>query len=185
MIILSWFPLDWLDGSPCSSKNSQEPSPAPQFENINSSTLSLLSGPAVTSLHDYWKDHSFDYISSVQFSSGAQSCLTLATTWIAACQGSLSITNSRSSSKLMSIESVMPYSHLILYRPLLLLPSIPHSIRVFSNDSTLHIDLYKTHLIRLCDLSHFHKLFHFLVFPLKFILKRRSEQLGNYCLWYA
>ena len=61
----------------------------------------------------------------------------LATPWTAACQASLSITNSRSSLKLMSIESVMPSSHLILCRPLLLLPPIPPSIRVFSNESTL------------------------------------------------
>ena len=54
-----------------------------------------------------------------------------------ACQPSLSITNSRSSLKLMSIQSVMPSSHLILCRPLLLLPPIPPSIRVFSNESTL------------------------------------------------
>ena len=60
-----------------------------------------------------------------------------ATPWIAARQASLSITNSRSSLKLKSIESVMPSSHLILCRPLLLLPPIPPSIRVFSNDSTL------------------------------------------------
>ena len=59
--------------------------------------------------------------------------------WIAARQASLSITNSRSSLKLISTESVMPSSHLILCRPLLLLPSIFHSIRVFSNESTLHI----------------------------------------------
>ena len=63
----------------------------------------------------------------------------LATPWIAACQASLSITNSRSLFKLMSIESVMPSSHLILCLPLLLLPPIPPSIRVFSNESTLHI----------------------------------------------
>ena len=61
------------------------------------------------------------------------------TPWITACQASLSITNSQSSLKLMSIESVMPSSHLILCHPLLLLPSIPLSIRVFSNESTLHI----------------------------------------------
>ena len=61
------------------------------------------------------------------------------TPWIAACQSSLSITNSRSSLKLRSIESVMPSSHLILCRPLLLLPPIPPSIRVFSNESVLHI----------------------------------------------
>ena len=61
-----------------------------------------------------------------------------ATPWIAARQASLSITNSQSLPRLMSIESVMPSSHLILCRPLLL-PSIPPSIRVFSNESTLRI----------------------------------------------
>ena len=61
------------------------------------------------------------------------------TPWIAACQASLSITISRSSLKLMSIKSVMPSSHLILCHPLLLLPSIFLSVRVFSNESTLHI----------------------------------------------
>ena len=68
------------------------------------------------------------------------SCVQLfATPWITACQASLSITNSWSSLKLTSVESVMPSSHLILCRPLLLLPPIPPSIRVFSNESTLRI----------------------------------------------
>ena len=62
-----------------------------------------------------------------------------ATPWIAACQASLSITNSWNSLKLMSIESVMPSSYLILCHLLLLLPPIPPSIRVFSNESTLHM----------------------------------------------
>ena len=62
-----------------------------------------------------------------------------ATPWITARQASLSITNSQSSLKLMSIESVMPSSHLILCCPLLLLPPIPPSIRVFSNASALHM----------------------------------------------
>ena len=62
-----------------------------------------------------------------------------ATPWTAGCQASLSVTNSWSSPKLMCIESVMPSSHLILCHPLLLLPSIPPSIRVFSNESTVHI----------------------------------------------
>ena len=62
-----------------------------------------------------------------------------ATPWIAALQASLSITNSRSSLKFTSIESVMPSSHLILCRPLLLLPPIPLNIKVFSNESTLHV----------------------------------------------
>ena len=61
-----------------------------------------------------------------------------ATPWITACQASLSITNSRSSLRLMSIELVKPSSHLILCRPPLL-PPIPPSIRVFSNESTLHM----------------------------------------------
>ena len=61
------------------------------------------------------------------------------TSWTAACQASLSINNSRSLLKLMSIESVMPSNHLILCRPLLLLPSIFPSIRVFSNESALRI----------------------------------------------
>ena len=74
--------------------------------------------------------------SSVQSLSRVQ---LFATPWIAAHQASLSITNSRSSPKLMSIESVMPSNHLILCRPLLLLPPIPPSIRVFSNESTLHM----------------------------------------------
>ena len=73
----------------------------------------------------------------LQFSSGQSfSCVRLfMTPWIPARQASLSITNSRSSLKLMSIESVMPSSHLILCRPLLL----PSSIRVFSNELTLHV----------------------------------------------
>jgi len=62
-----------------------------------------------------------------------------ATPWITARQASLSITNSQSSLRLTSIQSVMPSSHLILCRPLLLLPPIPPSIRVFSNESTLHM----------------------------------------------
>ena len=66
------------------------------------------------------------------------SCVQLfATPWTAALQASLSITNSRSLFKLMSIELVMPSSHLILCHRILLLPPIPPSIRVFSNESTL------------------------------------------------
>ena len=61
------------------------------------------------------------------------------TPWTAARQASLSITNSRSSFKPTSIESMMPSSHLIICRPLLLLPPIPPSLRVFSNESTLHM----------------------------------------------
>ena len=61
------------------------------------------------------------------------------TAWTAACQASLSITNSRSLPKLMSIESVMPFNHLILCHPLLLLPSVFPSIRIFSNKSAFCI----------------------------------------------
>ena len=60
-----------------------------------------------------------------------------ATPWTAVCQATMSITNSQSLLKLISIESVMPSNHLILCRPLLLLPPIPPSIRIFSNESTL------------------------------------------------
>ena len=77
--------------------------------------------------------------SLVQFSRSVLSCLTLCDPWTAACQAFLSITNSRSPPKLMSIELVMPSNYLILCRPLLLLPSIPPSIRVFPNESTLRI----------------------------------------------
>ena len=76
---------------------------------------------------------------SVQVSSVAQSCPTLCDPMDCSTPASLSITNSRSSLRLTSIKSVMPSSHLILCRPLLLLPPIPHSIRVFSNESTLCI----------------------------------------------
>ena len=62
-----------------------------------------------------------------------------ATPWTAACQASLSITNSRSLTKLISIDSMMLYNHLIFCHPLLLLPSIFSNIRVFSNESDLHI----------------------------------------------
>ena len=75
----------------------------------------------------------------LQFSSfQSLSCVRLfETPWIAVCQASLSINNSQSSLRLMSIESVMSSIHLILCHPLLLLPPIPTSLRVFSNESTL------------------------------------------------
>ena len=77
------------------------------------------------------------WFSSVQFSHSVVSDFVIPQT--AARQASLSITNSRSFLKLMSIELVMPFSHLILCRPLLLLPSIFPSIRVFSNESALRL----------------------------------------------
>ena len=76
---------------------------------------------------------------SVQISSVTQSGLTLCYPMNPARQASLPITHSWSLLKLMSIESVMPSSHLLLCHPLLLLPPIPPSIRVFSNESALHI----------------------------------------------
>ena len=78
---------------------------------------------------------------SVQFNSvqSLSRVWLFATPWIAARQASLSITNSRSSLKLMSFESVMPSSHFILCHPLLLLSPIPPNIRVFSNESTLRM----------------------------------------------
>ena len=78
---------------------------------------------------------------SVQFSSvqSLSQVWLFVTPWITAHQASLSITNSRSSLRLTSIEAVMPSSYLILCRPLLLLPIIPPSIWVFSNESTLHM----------------------------------------------
>ena len=76
--------------------------------------------------------------SSVKFSSVAQSCLT-ATPWTAAHQASLSFTNSQSLLKIMSIDSVVPSNHLLLYHPLLLPPSIFPSNRVSSSESVLHI----------------------------------------------
>ena len=81
------------------------------------------------------------YLSHIQFSSvqSLSRVQLFVTPWIAAHQASLSITNSRSSLKFTSIELVMPSSHLILCRPLLLLPQIPPSIRVFSNESTLRM----------------------------------------------
>ena len=83
------------------------------------------------------QDTWWDQFSSVQFSRSVVS--DFATPRTAACQASLSITNSQSSLKLISIESVIPSSHLILCHPLFLLPPIPPSIRVFSNESTLRM----------------------------------------------
>ena len=85
--------------------------------------------------HSLW----FLFYTSVWFSSVTQSCPTLCNPWPAARQASLSITNSWSLLSLMSIVLVMPSNHLILCHPLLLSPSIFLSIRVFSNESVLHI----------------------------------------------
>ena len=83
---------------------------------------------------------SSNYVNCIYSSGQSLSHVRLfATPWFAARQASLSINNSRSSLRLTSIKSVMPSSHLILCRPLLLLPSIFPSITVFSNESVLHI----------------------------------------------
>ena len=89
--------------------------------------------PALQYVVKLFEIYAFQF-SSVQSLSRVQ---LFATPWIAAHQASLSITNSQSSLRLTSIKSVMPSSHLILCHPLLLLPPIPPSIRVFSNESTL------------------------------------------------
>ena len=85
--------------------------------------------------------HPSIYLSKLNGFSSVQSLSRVrlfATPWIAACQASLSITNSRSSLRLMSIQSVMPSSHLILCRPLLLLPPIPPSISLFQWVNSSH-----------------------------------------------
>ena len=93
------------------------------------------SGGAIVPSHQQYSPSSL----TVQFSSVTQSCLTLCDPMDCSTQASLSITNSWSLLKLMSTESVMPSNHLILCHPLILLPSIFPSIRVFSNESVLHI----------------------------------------------
>ena len=82
-----------------------------------------------------------EVLGQVQFSSvqSLSRARLIATPWIIACQASLSISNSWSLPKFMSVESVMPSSHLILCRPVLFLPPVPPSIRVFSNESTVHM----------------------------------------------
>ena len=105
-----------------------------------SPSSSPLKSQAPFHSHSWWLEHSHRYlldcVSSVQSLSHVQ---LFATPWIAVRRASLSITNSWSSLRLTSIESVMPSSHLILCCPLLLLPPIPPSIRVFSNESTLRM----------------------------------------------
>ena len=103
---------------------------------INQDFMSKLVYKEMSHWFDSQKAYCLLQFSSVQFS---RSVWLFATPWIAARQASLSITNSWSLLKLRSIELVMPSSHLILCRPLLLLPPIPPSIRVFSSESALRI----------------------------------------------
>ena len=94
----------------------------------------------------------FKWVSSSHQFSSVQSLSRVrlfATPWIAARQSSLSITNSRSSLRLTSIESVMPSNYLSLCHPLLLLPPIPPSIRVFSNESTRNYSLHTSSVVGL------------------------------------
>ena len=96
-------------------------------------------GLSVGLLHYRWILYHLSHQGSPDFHSVQSLSHVQLFAWTAACQASLSITNSQSLLKLMSIESVVPPNHLILCRPLLLPPSIFPSIRVFSNESVLHI----------------------------------------------
>ena len=133
MNIQGWFPLGSTGLISCCPRNSQESSPAPQFRSISSLVLSFLYGPTLISIHDYWKNRQFSSVQSLSH------VWLFVTPWTAACQAFLSITNSWSLLKLMSIDLVMPSNHLILCHPLLLPPSIFPSIRVFLDESVLHI----------------------------------------------
>ena len=91
---------------------------------------------------EVWSDSWGDQISrpdQIRYDQSLSCVRLFATPWIVARQAFLSLTNSRSSLRLTSIESLMPSRHLILCRPLLLLPPVPPSIRVFSNESTLRV----------------------------------------------
>ena len=102
-------------------------------EPLSDSPLGYILRNEILALQKAWPKYE---LSSVQSLSSVR---LFVTPWTAAHQASRSITNSQSLLKLMSIELVMPSKHLILCRPLLLLPSIPPSIRGFSNESALHI----------------------------------------------
>ena len=116
---------------------------------------------------------------SVQFSSvqSLSRVRLFATPWIAARQASLPITNSRNSSKPTSIELVMPSSHLILCCPLFLLPPIPPSIRVFSNESTLHMRWPKYEVIKFLQ----KKLFWIIYWTIHISLYLWAQLLEDYC----
>ena len=113
------------------------------IESVMPSNHLILCGPLLLlllpSVFPSIKVISNESVLCISFSSVAQGIWLFGTPWTAACHASLSITNSRSLLKLMSIESVMPSNHLIHYHSLLLLLSIFPSIRVFSNESVLPI----------------------------------------------
>ena len=116
--------------------NAQKP-PATEHQDKGSDSITILNYTLCITFYTF---QSMFISFAVQFSSVTQSRPTVCNPMdYIARQTSLSITNSRSLLKLMSIESVMPSNHLILCRPLLLLPSIFASIRVFSSESVLHI----------------------------------------------
>ena len=127
-----------------------EPPGKPLFASLSEKILLSTTSPSQMSINmmvSYSKSQSKKHINGfkilqslkmVQFSSVTQSCL-FAAPCTAARQASLSITNSQNLPKLMSIKSVMSSNHLILCRPLLLPPSIFPSIRVFSDESVLHV----------------------------------------------
>ena len=109
--LVSFLPKKSQGRSPCSPRDSQE-SPTPQFKSISSSALSFLYSPTlIISIHDYWKCHISVEFSSVQSLSRVW---LFGTPWIAAHQASLSFTSSWSVLKVMSIELVIPYNHLVL-----------------------------------------------------------------------
>ena len=111
---------------PCYCLNSSHPCPPTLYPQVSALCLYLYCCPANRFINTIFLDSISQFSCSV-VSDSLQ-------IWIAACQASLSIINFRSSLRLTSIESVMPSSHLILCCPLLLLPAIPPSIRVFSNE---------------------------------------------------
>ena len=116
------------------------------MKKLISIVIPFMNGAQSCPNHFFSQEPTFSSVQSL-------SCVQLfATPWTTACQASLSITNSWSGPKLMCIESVMPSNHLILYRLLLLLPSIFPSIRVVSNESVLHIRWPKDWSFRL-DIS--------------------------------
>jgi len=126
--------------------------------------------------HFFWSEHFFFFF--ICFSSvKSHSCVWLfVTPWPTACQASLSITNSQSLLKLMSIELVMPSNHFILCHPLLLLPSIFPSIRVFSKESFL--------CIRWPKYWHFSFIYLFITKELSCSFHYWSLQIGTYPLTF-
>ena len=110
------------------------------FPLSSTSVFRLGEGPQAQECFDSYKLRSWALnLTACLLFSSVQSCPTFVTPWSAACQASLSFTNSWSLLKLMSIKSVMPSNHLILCHPFILLPSIFPTIRVFSNESVLCI----------------------------------------------